>query len=183
MRVGSFTGFIFHYAIFPLNLNQNGLYKDFHFLFTRFIIILGATDILMSSIPRIRGGLANVQREVSKHVNAASLPDVIHKPDEEARNIHPRDETLVTCLEDAYDIAAGRSENDANIANDNITGERSSHSFTIQAQPKASTSSTQDMKEAQEPSGQSSTDGAQSTAQRVSITCTTRPKSQNISSF
>lgn len=132
----------------------------------------------MSSIPRIRGGLVNAQREVSRHANAASLPNAIHRPNEEARDIHPRSETLITCPEDASIEAANHAERDNSITSDDIIGECSSHSSATQDHPETSANTTtnfeaassnvEDMKEAQESSTQSSADGAQSTAQRVS---------------
>ncbi|KAL7926146.1 bacterial low temperature requirement A domain-containing protein [Trichoderma austrokoningii] len=128
---------------------------------------------IMSSIPRIRAA----QREVSKHVNAASLPNVIHKPGEEARGIHPRNKTSVTSLKDAYINASYDVESDTDIASKDITGECSSPPVTIQEHPETSDKtttnlettipSTEDMDEAQEPSDQSFTDGAQSTAERL----------------
>ncbi|KAM0453467.1 hypothetical protein ACHAO4_005060 [Trichoderma viride] len=131
----------------------------------------------MSSISRIRGGLVNAQREVSKRVNAVSLPNAIHRPDEEARDIHSRNETSITCPEDAFVKATSPVESDISIGGDDIIGECSSHSAATQDRPETSANTTtnfeaasstvEDMNEAQEPSAQSPADGAQSTAQRL----------------
>lgn len=138
----------------------------------------------MSSISRIRGGLVNAQREVSKLVNAASLPNAIHRPDEEARDIHHRNETSIKYPEGASLKVTNHVESDNNIPDDDIIGECSSHPVATQDHPEtsektttnleATTSSAEDMKGAQEPSAQSSADGTQSTAQRVSTTYAAR---------
>ncbi|KAL6904991.1 hypothetical protein GGI43DRAFT_398632 [Trichoderma evansii] len=132
----------------------------------------------MSSISRIRGGLVNGQREVSKHVNAASLPNAIHRPGEEARAIHPRAETSVIIPEAASIKPTDYLESDNVTASDDIIGECSSHPIAIQNHSETSekpitnsetaTSSTENMNGIQEPSAQSSTAGAQSAAQRFS---------------
>lgn len=147
----------------------------------------------MSSISRIRGGLVNAQREVSKRVNAVSLPNAIHRPDEEARDIHSRNETSITCPEDAFVKATSHVESDISIGGDDIIGECSSHSATTQDRPETSANTTtnfeaasstvEDMNKAQEPSAQSPADGAQSTAQRVSSRNATRGVSHNSTSF
>lgn len=132
----------------------------------------------MSSISRIRGGLVSAQREVSKRANAASLPDAFRRPDEEAPDIHPRNETSITYPEDASINAINHVESDSRIVDDDIIGEFSSPSFTTQDHLEttekttlnfeATSSNAEDMNGAQEPPAQSSSDGAQSTAQRVS---------------
>ncbi|KAL7901630.1 hypothetical protein HDV64DRAFT_241580 [Trichoderma sp. TUCIM 5745] len=133
----------------------------------------------MSSISRIRGGLVNAQREVSRPANAASLPDAIHRLNEEAkeaRDIHPRNETSITSPEDAYIKATNNLESDSNIAGVDIIGECSSPSVATQDHPdtsatasnfEAASSSAEDINGMQEPSAKSSADGAQSTAQRL----------------
>lgn len=131
----------------------------------------------MSSISLIRGGLVNAQREVSRHANVASLPNAIHRLDEEARDIHPRNKTSTTYSDDSSMIATNHVERDSSIASDDIIGECSSPLVAIQDHPEISTttsnfetesSNVEDISGVQEPSAQSSTDGAQSTAQRVS---------------
>ncbi|KAK1255314.1 hypothetical protein MKX08_009309 [Trichoderma sp. CBMAI-0020] len=64
----------------------------------------------MSSISRMRGGLVNAQREASRHANA------IHRPGEEARGIHPRSETSITCPKDASIQAASSNIDNMNGA-------------------------------------------------------------------
>ncbi|KAL9479743.1 hypothetical protein ACSS6W_004529 [Trichoderma asperelloides] len=130
----------------------------------------------MPSVSHIRGGLANAQREVARHVNAASLPNAIHKPDDEARRIHSRTETSMACPDSTSIKAINHVENDNSVAND-IIGECSSYSTETQnysetiekatANSEATTSSTEDMNGAQEPSAQISANGGQTAAQRL----------------
>lgn len=124
----------------------------------------------MSSISRIRGGLVNAQREVSRHANATSLPNAVQRSHDEVYNSHSPSETLITCPEDAYIKATNYVESDSSIAGDDIIGECSSPSVATQDHPEtsATTSNFEDMNGVQEPSAQSSADGVQSTAQRVS---------------
>ncbi|KAM0523974.1 hypothetical protein ACHAPE_001227 [Trichoderma viride] len=132
----------------------------------------------MSSISRIRGGLVNAQREVSRRANAASLPNAIHRPDEEASAIHPRSETSITNSEDASINAINHVESDSRIAGDDIIGECSSPSVTTQEHLEtsekttiyfeAASSNAGDMNGAQEPPAQGSADWTQSAAQRLS---------------
>lgn len=131
----------------------------------------------MSSVSRIRGGLVNAQREVSRRANAANLPNAIHRPDEEAPDIHSRKETSIT-YEGASINAISHIESDSRIAGDDIIGECSSPSVTTQDHLEttekttlnfgATSSNAEDMNGAQEPPAQSSADGAQSTTQRLS---------------
>lgn len=132
----------------------------------------------MSSVSRIQGGLVNAQREVSRRANAANLPNAIHRLDEEAPDIHSRNETSIT-YEGASINAISHIESDSRIAGDDIIGECSSPSVTTQDHLEttektilnfgATSSNVEDMNEAQELPAQSSADGAQSTTQRVSV--------------
>ncbi|UKZ91103.1 uncharacterized protein TrAFT101_006099 [Trichoderma asperellum] len=130
----------------------------------------------MPSVSHIRGGLANARREFARHVNAASLPNAIHKTDEEARSIHYGTETSMTCS-DSSSIKTINHVEDDNSVTDDIIGECSSYSTATQnysettakatANAEATASSTEDMNGAQEPSAQLSADGAQTAVQRL----------------
>jgi hypothetical protein len=138
----------------------------------------------MASIPRVHGGLVNAQREVSRRVNAAALPNAIHRPGENALRIHSRSEISLNYPADTSIRGTNHLENGNDISNDDIIGEGSSHPVATQdhfetsekttTNLEATTSSAKDMKESQGPSAQSSADGAQSTAQRVSTIYATR---------